>query len=311
VRVVKGLLERCVAVTERLASAPGPMRLSDIARGLDLPKGAVHRLLQALCATGWVAQDGADGPYRLTLRFGLLGHRVLQASGLPGLTQPVLQRLADRTRELVRLTIPVGEELVWLDSAQGAPPGLVYQPSMDGPLVLHATANGKAYLATLPDEQALELARFGGLGVRRLTVHTLTDDQALLADLGRVRARGYALAEQEAELGVTAVAVAVCAGGWPVVPAAPPPLVGGGWGEGSVGGSHELPALLLAGPPPPGPLPQGEGEYLVLASTAVLGTVSVAGPSLRLPPARIPDLVAALHATARDLAIVWPKRSSA
>ena len=332
-RVVKGLLERCVAVTERLASAPGPMRLSDIARGLDLPKGAVHRLLQALCATGWVAQDGADGPYRLTLRFGLLGHRVLQASGLPGLTQPVLQRLADRTRELVRLTIPVGEELVWLDSAQGAPPGLVYQPSMDGPLVLHATANGKAYLATLPDEQALELARFGGLGVRRLTVHTLTDDQALLADLGRVRARGYALAEQEAELGVTAVAVAVCAGGWPVVPAAPPPLVGGGWGpigkgddhataappplvgggwgEGSVGGSHELPALLLAGPPPPGPLPQGEGEYLVLASTAVLGTVSVAGPSLRLPPARIPDLVAALHATARDLAIVWPKRSSA
>jgi DNA-binding IclR family transcriptional regulator len=259
-RLVKGLLERCVEVTELLAGSSGPCRLSDIAQALDLPKSAAHRLLRELCAQGWAAQDGADGPYRLTLRFGLLGHRVLQATGLVDLTQPLLQLLADRTHELARLTVVTGQEttgsgLVWLGSAQGAPPGLVYQPAMDGAPVLHATANGKAFLATLDDPAALRLARDGGLGSRRPTPHTLADDAALLADLAKVRARGYAQADQEAELGVTAVAVAIRCTDGPAV-----------------------------------------------------GTVSVAGPSLRLPARRIGQLVAALHETASALAAVWPTR---
>jgi DNA-binding IclR family transcriptional regulator len=255
-RLVKGLLERCVEVTELMAGNPGALRLSDIAQALDLPKSGAHRLLRELCLRGWAAQDGEDGPYRLTLRFGLLGHRVLQGIGLVDLTQPLLQQLADRTHELARLTVATGDGLMWLGSAQGAPPGLVYQPAMDGKLVLHATANGKAFLATLSDAAALRLARSEAPGLHRLTPHTLTAEAALLADLARVRERGFGLAEQEAELGVTAVAVAI---------------------RGADG--------------------------------AAVGTVSVAGPSLRLPAARIGELVAALHDTAGGLAAAWPARA--
>lgn len=252
-RLVKGLLERCVEATERMAAASGPMRLSDLAQAMEMPKAAAHRLLRELCTLGWVEQEGAEGPYRLTLRFGLLGHRVLQASGLPELIQPLLQRLADRTQELARLTIATGDGLAWLASAQGAPPGLVYQPAMDGPLVLHATANGKAYLASFDDKTALALARANGFGTRRPTARTLQDDAALRTDLARVRKRGYGLAEQEAELGVTALAMAV---------------------RGTDG--------------------------------VVRGTVSVAGPSLRLPATRYPALAAIVAETARELAAIWP-----
>ena len=252
-RLVKGLLERCVETTELMAGSAGALRLSDIAQALDLPKAAAHRLLRELCTLGWVEQDGDEGPYRLTLRFGLLGYRVLQASGLPDLTQPLLQRLADRTQELARLTVPAPDGLVWFSSAQGAPPGLVYQPAMDGPLVLHATANGKAYLATFDDAAALSLARRGGLRDRHPTPHTIRTDKQLLAELAQVRARGYALAEQEAEMGVTAMAMAIRS-----------------------------------------------------ATGVAMGTVSVAGPSLRLPPARYPDLAAALQDAAKGLASVWP-----
>jgi DNA-binding IclR family transcriptional regulator len=255
-RVVKGLLERSVAVVELLSAAGAPMRLSDIAQALDLPKGATHRLLHELCALGWAEQDGAEGPYRLALRFGLLGNRVLQASGLSDLTQPVLERLAARTRELVRLTVATGDGLVWLGSAQGALPGLVYQPAMDGALVLHATANGKAFLATLDDTAALALARRGGFGSVHPTPHTLRDEAALLADLAGVRRRGYGLAREEAELGVTAVAVAI---------------------RGTNG--------------------------------AALGTVSVAGPSMRLPADGLSELAAALREAASVLASIWPTRA--
>lgn len=223
-RVVKTLLNRCVDVVDLLAARPGPSRLSDIAGALGLPKSAAHRLLRELCMLGWVEQDRADGPYRLTLRFGLLGQRVMLATGLLDLTRPLLERLAAETRELARLTIVTGagvtgagvtgsgvtgSGLAWLSSAQGAPPGLMYQPAMDGPVVLHATANGKAWLAAMPDDQALDLARRGGLGQAMPTSRTMTEETALLADLAGVRARGYAVADQEAELGVTAVAVAL------------------------------------------------------------------------------------------------------
>ncbi len=79
-------------MVETLSAAAVPMRLSDIAQELDLPKGATHRLLRELSGLGWAERDGAEGPYRLALRFGLLGNRVLQASRLSDLTQPVLGR---------------------------------------------------------------------------------------------------------------------------------------------------------------------------------------------------------------------------
>jgi DNA-binding IclR family transcriptional regulator len=250
-RLVKSLLSRCVDVVELMAAGPAPLRLSDIATTLDMPKSAAHRLLQELCVLGWVEQDDV-GRYRLSLRFALLGSRGLSATGLPELARPLLRGLADRTRELVRLTIAAAEGLRWIASAQGAPPGLMYQPAMDGPIVLHATANGKAYLAALEPAHAKRLAMQGGFGDLRPTPFTLTAADALLAELDRVRSRGYAVAEQEAEIGVTAVAVAVIAGAEPV------------------------------------------------------GTVSVAGPSMRIGPACVLELAAALRDTAAALAAGWP-----
>ena len=251
-RVVKGLLQRCAEVVEFMAAAAAPCRLSAIAAALDLPKSATHRLLREMLALGWMEQDGADGPYRLSLRFALLGHRVLQSSGLQDLVQPVLDRLAGETRELVRLTMATEHGLVWLAAAQGAPPGLLYQPTMDGPVLLHATANGKAYLAGLPDPAALRLAQRSGLGQVRPTGRTLATPETLLAELHRVRQSGFAVAMEEAEAGISAVAVGIA----------------------------------------------GDGR--------VLGTLSVAGPSLRVGLDRIPVLAGALRQAAEVLAAIWP-----
>jgi DNA-binding IclR family transcriptional regulator len=255
-RVVKSLLQRCADVVSFMAASPGPCRLSAIAGALDLPKSAVHRLLREMCSLGWVQQEGDDGPYALTLRFALLGHRVLHASRLPDLVQPVLDGLARQSRELVRLTMATDDGLVWIAAAQGAPPGLLYQPAIEDPVVLHATANGKAYLAALPTEAALLLAKQGGLGTLHPTSRTRTTEAALLADLADIRTQGYAVVSGEAEDGITAVARIV-------------------------------------------PAPSSQGAR-------IFGTVSIAGPSLRLPASGIADLARLLDETARTLAGIWP-----
>jgi DNA-binding IclR family transcriptional regulator len=215
-RVVKGLLERSVATVETLTAAPAGMRLSDLARALDMPKTAAHRLLAELLRLGWVERAPAE-VYRLAPRLPLMAQRVLHATGLTDRVQPVLDRVARDTRELARAAVALPDSLVWLAQAQGAPPGLLYQPTLSDAVRPHATANGKAWLATFERARAIEIARAGGLGTIRPTRRTLTSEAALLRDLAAVRARGFAVAEEEAEPGVVAIAVAVMAGHGPAV----------------------------------------------------------------------------------------------
>lgn len=259
-RVVKGLLNRCFEVIELLAVAPQWRRLSDVAAALDLPKGPTHRLLAEMAALDWVEQDLETERYRLTLKLALLGQQYLRGTGLPGLVQPVLDEVAKRCRELVRLTVLQGDALHWFASSQGAPPGLMYQPALTGRPMLHTTANGKAWLATLSDEAAVRLALRSGLG-QPLPAGVaggpgaLQTVEQLLRDLAETRARGYGLSVEEAEPGVKAIAIAVF----------------------------------------------GVGDL------RVLGTMSIAGPLLRMTPERDTEFHLLLQQAAGTLGMVWPR----
>jgi DNA-binding IclR family transcriptional regulator len=254
-RVVKSQLSHCLALLDVMSDASRDHRLTDLAAALGAPKSSVQRLLEHLAQQGWVEQDRATDQYRLTLRIGLLGQRYMQSAGIADAAQGILDRVARETAELVRLTAVDHERLVWIGSAQGAPAGLLYQPSMSGRIVSYATANGKAWLATLSDESACRIATGDGLGDRTTIVgpKALLTIDALRAQLGAIRSTGFAVADEEAERGVAAVAVAVR-----------DPLTG-----------------------------------------AALGTISVAGPIVRLTLERLTSLAAILTAAAGDLAQAW------
>ncbi len=210
-RVVKPQITHCLALFEAMSDAGRGHRLTDLAQALDCPKSSVQRLLEHLMREGWVEQDEATDQYRLTLRLAVLGQRYMQSAGIVDATHGILERVARESGELVRLTVVDGERLVWIGSAQGAPAGLLYQPSMGGRIVSFATANGKAWLATLDDEAACAIALADGLGRRPDNVgpRAVATIDALRRDLAGVRRTGYATAVEEAEAGVAAIAVAI------------------------------------------------------------------------------------------------------
>jgi len=212
-RVVKSQLTYCLELMSVMSDRARGMRLTDLALHLDAPKSSTQRLLDHLAQDGWVDQDDATGHYRLTMRLAMLGHRYLQSAGIADAAQAILERLARQTKELARLTVVDSKRLAWIGSAQGAPPGLRYEPSMGGSIVSFATANGKAWLATFGDDEAIAIAMKDGLGKRARTLslgpRSLKTADGLRADLHMVRKRGYAIADQEAEAGVAALAVAI------------------------------------------------------------------------------------------------------
>jgi DNA-binding IclR family transcriptional regulator len=212
-RVVKSQLAHSLAALAALAEAGRGARLTDVVAALGAPKSSVQRLLQQLAEEGWVEQDPETGYYRLTVRMAVLGQRYLYTTGIVDATQGILQTVASKTRELARLTIVDTDRLVWIGSAQGAPSGLMYVPADPARIVSYATANGKAWLATLPEKEANRIAQRDGIEAKKPPIevgpNALRSLAALKRDLALVRTRGYAISDEEGERGVAAIAVAI------------------------------------------------------------------------------------------------------
>lgn len=205
---------RTLLVLERLAASSAGLGLTEIAEALGLPKSVAHRILALLVEAGYAKRSEESGRYLLTLKLTILGLRHYVSLGLADLAQPFLDRLAEETGELARLALVEGERLVWVAKAQGARAGLRYEPGPDHDtghdVVLHATATGKAWLATLPEAEALRIVAAEGFETeRRFGPNAARNLAEFRARLAETRRAGHGEALEEGEAGTAAIAVAV------------------------------------------------------------------------------------------------------
>ena len=246
-----GNLERALSIIELLAKHGGSMQLAAIADTLNIPRSGTHRLLAELIEEGYVRQDEEHGEYVLALKLVSLALIWLSTGGVIDISQPVLDRLAAASGELARLGVVEDDHITFVAKAQGAKSGLRYDPDMGSQPPLHCTASGQAWLSTLSDEEALELvSRQGGIGkAGQGGPKAPKTIQQFLQDLNGARKRGYGIASETYEAGMTAMAAAI---------------------------RHPVSGL-------------------------VVGIVSLAGPTSRLPEARLKELAPALLQAASDM----------
>ena len=157
-------LDRGLSLIERLAGQPEGMSLSALADELLIPHGACHRLLAELQRRGYVRQVRSYGDYVLTTKVASLGLGFLSSAGIVDIAEPLLERVAKESGELVRLSIVDDDRLTWVAKCHGARKGLRYDPDMGMDARLSCTSSGHAWLLTLSDERALELVTRQGFG---------------------------------------------------------------------------------------------------------------------------------------------------
>lgn len=204
-------LDRGLSVLEHLVQHPEGLPLSMIAADLDIPLSACHRLLADLQRRGYVRQLRAQGDYQLTTKVISLGLGFLSSAGIVDIAEPLLERLAQTSGELVRLSIVDDERLTWVAKAQGLrQSGLRYDPDMGMDARLSCTASGHAWLMTLSDERALELVTRQGFGEpAAYGPRAPTTVKALFGFLHAARVRGYAMIDEVFAPGMTAMAAPV------------------------------------------------------------------------------------------------------
>jgi DNA-binding IclR family transcriptional regulator len=205
---------RSLRVLLALADAEGGARLADLSERLGLPVPTVHRLLQALIAEGFALQDPESRRYELGPSAARIADVSLAHEALRHRARPVLDRVMEASGETVFLTVRSGDQLQYVDTVM--PRTTVRMVGRPGDRdVLHATSQGKALLAFLPPARRDEIVQY--LRFDRFTDHTITDRAQFLAELEHVRSDGFAIQDEEREIGIRAVTAPVLdPSGYPV-----------------------------------------------------------------------------------------------
>lgn len=197
-----GGLAKGLAVIETFTAEHPKRSIAEASTVCGLDRATTRRCLLTLAHEGYADYDGKF--FTLTPRVLRLGAGCLAAMPLPRLIQPMLDSLSEQINESTSVSILDGSEIVYV--ARAAQRKVMSIGLMPGSrLPAYCTSMGRVLLAALPEAEARRRLGVGPLPAR--TSRTLTDPDAIMAELARVRAQGYALIDQEVEVGLRSIAV--------------------------------------------------------------------------------------------------------
>lgn len=183
-----------------------PVTLKVLGADTGLHPSTAHRILAAMVNEGFVERD-ARGSYRLGYKLVQLGCRMRGDATVEQVALPVMEALRDRVGETVNLTIREGDEVVYVARAIVTTRIMRVEQVIGSRAPLHVTAVGKLALGELDADEIRAYAKRTRLP--RFTPNTIVDAERLISEAQHCHGEGYALDNEEAELGVGCIGALV------------------------------------------------------------------------------------------------------
>jgi DNA-binding IclR family transcriptional regulator len=203
--LIRDMLGKAMKVLRLFSPLRRDIGVVEAAELLGTSKSNASRWLSSMERAGFLAREGGNGRYRLSMALASLGDLARQSTSLQRLARPALERLTAATGETSDLVVLEGREAVNVDMVESPKP-VKLVGWLGRRLPLHATASGKALLAWMNPAEARALLR---LPLERYTDTTTTTLDALLGELAGIRERGYAVAWGELEEDLVGIAAPV------------------------------------------------------------------------------------------------------
>lgn len=195
-------LDRVVAILDLLGASDDSLSLAEICHRMELRKSTAHRALMALERTGLI-ERAPGSRYRLGLKLYDMGNRAVEQIDLRARVHPYLRRLALRVGEIVHLGVLHKTRVVYIDKIEPINRRVCISSRTGTSNPVYSTSLGKAMLAFLPPEEAAQI--IDEIRFKTFTSKTLGTREELSTALDRVRRRGYAIDDEEMEIGTRCV----------------------------------------------------------------------------------------------------------
>jgi len=199
-------LERGLLILEHLAKSRRGVTLSQLAQKLQLPRSTAHALLLTFQRCDYVKRDEETGRYHLGFRLHSVANLALNGVGLRGSSATILYQLMQDTGLTVHLAVMEQGEAILIDRVE--PPGAPRVATWVGKRMgLHCTALGKSLIARLPADELDSLVNRQGL--IRYNENTISSIKKLRLACDRIQQVGYAIDDEEEEIGVRCIGAPV------------------------------------------------------------------------------------------------------
>lgn len=200
-------LEKGLAIIEAFGSHKGPLTLTQAAAITGHTKAAVRRSLLTLCKLGYAVQTGRD--FQLAPRSLRLGHAYVASGTLTKVAQPILEMTSERTRESASIAVLDSQDAVFVARSthrRSLSNGL----GVGARLPAYCSATGRVLLSGKPGAEVKFI--LNRMSRPALTPHTRTSVTEILKEIERVHSRGYAISDEELEIGLRSIAVPIRTG---------------------------------------------------------------------------------------------------
>ena len=200
------VIDRMMKLLDVLASHTQSVNLKQLAHLTGLHPSSAHRILNVMVDKGLVDKM-EPGTYRLGLKLLQLGNLVKARLDIRRESLPFMQRLHHELGETVNLSLRQGDEMVYVERTASGRAMMRVVQVVGARAPLHITAVGKIFLADAGDDEAKDYAKRTGLPAYTKT--TLASEKTLLEELAKVRKKGIAFDNEEAEKGVSCIGAGI------------------------------------------------------------------------------------------------------
>ncbi|MED4455677.1 IclR family transcriptional regulator [Metabacillus fastidiosus] len=199
-------VDRALRIITMVSTRKEGMGVTELAAFLDLNKSTIFRLLATLAEHGFIEQDQETKKYRLGYKYLELSSMLLESIDLRTQAKPFLKELESHTNEVIHLVVYDQGEVVYIEKLEGNET-LRTHSQVGRRAPIHCTSVGKVILAYLPDEEILNIIEKHGLS--KHTEQTISDKEAFLEELNRIKEQGYGTEFEENEPGITCIAAPI------------------------------------------------------------------------------------------------------
>ena len=201
-----GTVGKALHVLDMVAEKMRPVRFNDLLDGSPYPKATLYRLLQTLTAQGMLSYDGERQTYAPGMRLVRLAHAAWRQSSLAPVARPFLDSLSREVGETIHLAQIDRGQVLYVDKRNAASPVEMFsQAGKVGPG--YCTGVGKAMMAFLKPAELEEAIK--NQSFYKHTDHTLTNADALRAELTQIHEDGIAFDREEHEAGIICIAAPI------------------------------------------------------------------------------------------------------